>query len=602
MNAESPVMISPDMRDTASAAEVQQIHLTQSNGVALNVAVPAGDNVIRIPVISGAVIRLPFSEEGLSVRLDDENGNLAVKSGETTVILLNYAAAVAEGEVTLLAADGQPIDVAAVLASTDPNIDIQTAGGPGAGDLGVGVDNTGGVFEPFDPLDGIGGLTSVGGLQQTALSYTVIEVEVAQFDPEEEADGADGSTTPEEPTGLAPINFNDANAGAENVYRDTNVMVVLDISGSMKEDANDSMPGIQSRMDVAKAVLANLLLTYDSLGDVRVTVVVFNEGAALHFTWGTVAAAIASLDTLVPEDRTNYAAAIETAQIAWAADGKLPGDTESIIYFLSDGKPTVGGGSGNHLTDGQKTAWNDFLENPANGIDHVYAVGIGDDVNAADDDLLDVARPDGNNLPAGDVILVNDPAADLASELIGTIEGQTISGNVLNGADTSGIGDNGTAGEADVDGDGATYIHAFSHESAEPGFAVAFAWDGVSDSLTQVGAGGNNVVFNGLEVSFDTDHGRMTFSFSTGDYVFTPSGVSSDTDVAFHYGTRDADGDLDQAGGVDGDGALGGADLVLTILDTTETSPALAAANVDMPIAMPYMPPMPYDEGANIAA
>lgn len=553
--------------------------LTQSAGPGVvTVEVPAGQNVVRVPVTANETIQLPFPSDDLDARLGADNGNLAIKSGDITIILQGYTDASEIGLVEIVGSDGVPVDVAAEIAATDPNLDIATAAGPAAGDAGDSPENNGGIFSPFDPVLGIDGFTAAGGLHPTALSYTVVERAQLFYDPQDDAT----PLTVDDTEDLAPINYNDANSGRENGYRDTNVMVVLDVSGSMKEDADSSAAGVQSRLSIAKSALSNLLHTYETLGDVRVTVVAFSIGASIAFDWGSVADAIAAIDALMAGGVTNYDAALEAAATAWTAPGKLDGDVDNVVYFLSDGKPTWGGGFGNHLSATDKAEWNDFLENPSNGVDHLYAVGIGDDIGSVgspDPDLTHVANPDGNNVPAGEVLYVTDPL-DLATELVGTVDGAAITGNVLSGVDTSGFGDNGLPGQADVSGNGATHIYTFSHDSSDNGYDVTFSWDGTAATVTQENAGGSNVSISGREVSFDTESGRMTFDFEDGGYSFTPGAVSGDTHVTFHYGTRDADGDVDVPGGVDADGATGGADLVITIV---ADEPPVELARFDVP-------------------
>lgn len=575
--------------------DIEDSFLTQSNGSTVQVQVPAGQNIVRIPVTAGETIQLPFPADNLDARLGDENGNLAIKSGDVTVILQGYADATQAAPVDIVGSNGDHVDVAATLASTDPNLDIQTAAGPAAGDAGTGPDNSGGVFAPFDPNDSIGGLDAVGGLDATALNYVVIQRVSSFYDPQDVALAAD------ETTGLAPINYNDANEGDENDYRDTNVMIVLDVSGSMKEDADTTVDGVQSRLSIAKAALANLLHTYETLGDVRVTVVTFEKSASTLFSWGSVSDAIAAIEAIIldPKAVTNYEAALKQAEIAYEDAGKLTGDVNNVVYFVSDGKPTWGGNNawGNHLTAADKAAWNAFLEDPTNDIHHVYAVGIGNDIGGTpanpDMDLHDVADPNRDHLPANDVLYVTDPL-DLGTTLVGTIEGHSITGNVLDGSNTSQVGDNATPGQADQAGDGTTHIYTLSYDSTDDGFDVSFSWDGTSANVTQDGAGGVNVVISGREVSFDTDSGRMTFHFDTGTYTFTPGGVSQDTDVVFHYGTRDSDGDTDTAGGTDADNANsqpGGGDLVITVHNVEPPQVELARVeHVDTFVAPTTLP------------
>jgi hypothetical protein len=166
--------LSTDTVSTIREDDVEQGHVTQSAAAPVVVQVPQGTDVVRVQVTPGETIQLPFPIDAVVARLGD-NGNLAVKVGNVTVILVGYADATSQAEVNIIGTDARPMDVAAVLASTDPNLDIQTAAGPGAGDAGAGVDNNGGLFSPFDPATGIGGLTAIGGLDPTALNYNLIQ-------------------------------------------------------------------------------------------------------------------------------------------------------------------------------------------------------------------------------------------------------------------------------------------------------------------------------------------------------------------------------------------------------------------------------------------
>jgi hypothetical protein len=164
---------------TTHEGDVESVTLTAG---ATEVKIPAGADVVRIQVTPGETIELPFGQNGMLARLDDGNGNLAVKVGDLTVILLGYTAATGEAPVTLLDASGAAVDVASVIAATDPSIEIATAAGAAAGDQAAGVDNNGGVFSPFDPDNGIGGLDAVGGLDPTALNYNLIQRQAIEIE------------------------------------------------------------------------------------------------------------------------------------------------------------------------------------------------------------------------------------------------------------------------------------------------------------------------------------------------------------------------------------------------------------------------------------
>ncbi|WP_374652804.1 DUF5801 repeats-in-toxin domain-containing protein [Dongia sp.] len=386
-----------------------------------------------------------------------------------------------------------------------------------------------------------------------------------------DTDSADFSISMHQEADIAPINYNDANSGDENGAQQNNVMIILDRSGSMDNDIGGGV----TRLDLAKAAIQNLLNKYDQLGDVKVLIVQFaSDGQRMDF-WGTPAEAMNYINSNDPAGQyTSYEDAVSFGGAGLADnDGKIPG-APVTVYFLSDGTPTIDGDGGNNnsLTNGQKTAWDSALEN--NGVTKVYAVGVGPGLNALDQDLIDVANPDGNNNPVGEVIIVTNEN-DLAAELEATIGSGDITGNVLTGVDTSGVGDNGVLDTTpDANGNGANHIYTFSHDGSGSAFDVAFSWDGVSANALSVGGAGTNVVVAGHVVSFDTEYGRMVFNMETGGYTFTPGSVTQTQNVVFHYGTKDADGDTDLADGAGGDGdddavpgnsLPGGADLVITI-------------------------------------
>jgi T1SS-143 domain-containing protein len=371
---------------------------------------------------------------------------------------------------------------------------------------------------------------------------------------------------------LAPVNYNDKDSGDENAIQKHNVMIILDRSGSMSDDIDPNTPGDQTRLEIARAAIENLLAKYDQLGDVKVMIVQFaSDGQRMEF-WGTPQEALDYIDNNDPDGQyTSYSDALAFAGAGLGDnDGKIPG-APTTVYFLSDGVPTADGANSgteddedHSLTNGQMTDWNTALED--NGVTKVYAVGVGPGISDSDGDLEDVANPNGNgnNSPVGEVIIVTDENG-LAAELEDTVTATSIEGNVLDGSHTSGDGDNGVADvTADTPGNAPAHIYTLSHAGA--GFAAAFTWDG-NPANDAVGAG-ENAVIAGQIVSFDTEHGRMVFNMATGDYDFTPGSVTETETVVFHYGTMDSDGSTDAAGGDDADNANsvpGGADLVITI-------------------------------------
>ena len=285
-------------------------------------------------------------------------------------------------------------------------------------------------------------------------------------------------------------------------------------------------------------------------GDVRVMLVTFNSDSDREPTWLNLADAIDAIDD-IPQSggATNDEAAIQDAISGFnEAGGRGDFAThDNFVYFLSDGEPTTGGNPDNSITDGTLASWDSLLENPANQIDHVFAVGLGTGIDggANNPNLIDVARPDGNNNPSNTVILVDD-FNDLSATLTGTI-GTPIVGNILNGAnelDPDGP-TLGSGNDADNPGDGPAHLSHFEYDSADNDLDIKITWDGSGAVVVDGAANGKATSINGKEVSFDTDHGRMTIDFTDGDFKFVPESISggNKTEV-FEYKTTDADGDV----------------------------------------------------------
>jgi hypothetical protein len=133
---------------------------------AAQVEIPQGENVVRVPVTPGEVVELPFPADSQFLARED-NGNLAIKVGDITVILQGYVEAAGTNPPVIEASNGQPIDIATILASTDPNIDIQTAAGPAAGPQGQGADNTGAILQLLGGGPGLGGFEGAGAQDGT---------------------------------------------------------------------------------------------------------------------------------------------------------------------------------------------------------------------------------------------------------------------------------------------------------------------------------------------------------------------------------------------------------------------------------------------------
>lgn len=162
---------------------------------------------------------------------------------------------------------------------------------------------------------------------------------------------------------------------AQPFYHNTNLLVVLDLGVLRATDPNCRDEVLKSRIRTAQAALANLLHAYSMFGSARVAICAFAGGAALHFRWGQLSAALASLEFLQVADVFNNESAIVIAENAWHADGRLLDGAHNVAYFLSEGSSTASDGIGEHLATDEKAQWHDFLHG-APTFDRVFAIGF----------------------------------------------------------------------------------------------------------------------------------------------------------------------------------------------------------------------------------
>ncbi|WP_438943899.1 beta strand repeat-containing protein, partial [Pseudomonas sp. N8] len=298
---------------------------------------------------------------------------------------------------------------------------------------------------------------------------------------------------------------------------DSNLLIVLDVSGSMADASG--VPGL-SRLDLAKQAISALLDKYDDLGDVKVQLVTFSSSATDQTSvWVDVATAKTLLTSLSAGGGTNYDAAVAAAKTAFVTSGQLTG-AQNIGYFFSDGKPT----SGQETGAADEAAWKAFLD--ANGIKN-YAIGLGSGVSNAH---LDPLAYDGSTHTNTNAVVVTD-LNQLNSVLSGTVQGAPVTGNLLGEGGSFGA-DGGFIKSLVVDG--TTYSYDPAANSGQ-------------GALTASG-GANHGTFNtvGNTLSIATAHdGTLVVNLDTGAFSYT-SQTATSTLITEHIGytVSDHDGDL----------------------------------------------------------
>ena len=297
---------------------------------------------------------------------------------------------------------------------------------------------------------------------------------------------------------------------------DSNLLIVLDISGSMVDPSG--VPGL-SRLDLAKQAISALLDKYDDLGDVKVQLVTFSSNATDRTSvWVDVATAKSILAGLTAGGGTNYDAAVAVMQTAFNTSGKLTG-AQNVGYFFSDGKPNEG-----DINAADEAALKNFLD--ANNIKN-YAIGLGSGVSNA---YLDPLAYDGISHTNTNAVVVTD-LNQLNSVLSGTVEGAPVTGSLLGEGGTFGA-DGGFIKSIVIDGTTYTY---------DP---KALSGQG---SLTASGGtnhGTFNTVNNTLSIATNNS-GTLVINLDTGDYSYT-SQKTTTTVITENIGftLSDNDGDL----------------------------------------------------------
>ena len=511
---------------------VAEVQLTVAE--AARVTLPQGQTVVVVPVTPGERVELPTdSVDGLLAELGPQ-GNLAIVVDGRTIILQGYVSANEESPVTVVTNDGDQIDVAFVLSETDPSLDIQTAAGPAAGSPGGGADSGSGIFVPLPVGPLLGGFDSAGVLGATALQYKLIDTSAKTFDLDDDDEAGSGIEN------SLPTANPDSATVAQSVATDYQLMLVIDVSGSMDEPVTRPDGTVTTRMELQKAAVIAMLESYTAAttGSVNIKLVQFSNDASYFggsdastfvdiTNPANLAAVIAAINALGPTNATDYDAALATAQQgimdpSWL--GTTP-TTKGLVYFFSDGVPendvppdTVssypGGSKDNSLNQTEEDIWEGrtvaagFATGLADKGVVSIAVGLGAQIAGDVAALAQLGRVAYYNETFQDdpVIVVNDEN-QLIAEIIQTVP-STVTGNVLTNDDPG------------KDGFGSPTITAVS--------AVIDA-DTTSEIVT--------VTATGYKV--ETNNGVLVIDKTTGDFSYTASPGGSGHEDTFNYTIQD---------------------------------------------------------------
>ncbi|TAL19868.1 MAG: tandem-95 repeat protein, partial [Aquabacterium sp.] len=338
---------------------------------------------------------------------------------------------------------------------------------------------------------------------------------------------ADGSTNT---TGTLTVNVEDdspVSVAAQSAHlsmTDTNLEIVLDISGSMA--ATDGVNG-QTRLQSAVQSITTLIDSYDAFGSVKVRIITFSSTAGtVGSTWTDVATAKSQLATILangPGGNTNYDAALSSAQTGFNSTGKLTG-AQNVLYFFSDGEPNLPNNSAGVSTS-EETSWISFLNN---NLVKSYAIGLGTGVDVTSLNPVAYDGQSSENLNGLAVTSFSQLDKVLASTVGTPVGGAILAGGAITGG-ASGIGADGG------------YVHSITVEG------VTYTYNPATDAMT-VSGGTSHATFdtatNAINVTLNSG-GHYVVDMDDGTYVYTgpDSGVSGTVTERLDYVLTDRDGD-----------------------------------------------------------
>ncbi len=282
-----------------------------------------------------------------------------------------------------------------------------------------------------------------------------------------------------------------------------NLVIVLDVSGSMSWDGNGNYTSSASygeaRLALAKAAIEALIDSFDALGNVNVKIITFSSSGSEEVSeWyiDNTTGAISFVNSQQADGGTSYSSAINKVMSTWT---NVPAADKTLVYFISDGSPDSGQEVGTSL----QTTLQNFIN--TNGIDEVFAIGMG---TAGTSSLTPIASDSDN------VIVISSPA-DLADTLLSTVDDGVVLGNV------SLLSSSGNTGGLNFGADG--------------GHLTSIVVDGV----TYYAANGNN------QTIVTARGGVLTIDFTTGAYKYelqVNKTIKNEQEQFLIYGV-DGDGD-----------------------------------------------------------
>ncbi|MEW6119492.1 MAG: retention module-containing protein [Pseudomonadota bacterium] len=341
-----------------------------------------------------------------------------------------------------------------------------------------------------------------------------------------------------------PVTFDRVLEVSENPLPSFNLVLVLDVSGSMtsasaggevRQINDDGSTTITTRLDMAKAALIQLVEEYfNQAQNVSITLISFSSSATIlngGAPYTDKQDAIDGINAMNGSGGTNYEAALNAVQTAF---GTVNPSVRNAVYFLSDGEPSVG-----NTTDPVGASGYDvFLA--SNDIQS-YGVGVGTGI-ADPQHLNNIHNVDADGDGTRDPAIIVPDLNELDSALLTTVP-SAFGGNLVSGSGGTGnvLGADGGYVETIV-------IALDSDGNGTPDETVTFTYDPIAGTISS-GSSFLPPSVSGdlltLDDSTGFGMGTLTFNFSTGDYTFfTGAGATVGESFSLDFVARDNDGDV----------------------------------------------------------
>jgi Ca2+-binding RTX toxin-like protein len=343
----------------------------------------------------------------------------------------------------------------------------------------------------------------------------------------------------------------------------TNLMLILDVSGSMAGDGIEAL----------KNSTLELLEQYDAMGDVKVRLVAFSSTADdFGSAWMTVAEAKAALLSLTTENMTNYDEALTDAMVAFnsgtvgAAGGRIAG-AQNVSYFISDGNPNMPNNDAGIQLD-EQNAWEAFLRDTngaSTGGEHIrsYALGMGNGIIVGNLEPIGYDGYTSSNIPAQ---VVTD-LSQLTQTLVSPLNAAQIPGSLLTDPDP----------DAGFGADGGGWVQSITVNGD------VYSYDKSTDLPSNDTAKGTfNTGTHEWTVTTDTG-GQIKVDMDDGVYTYTPPAtISVAINESIPFVFVDMDGDTAGATLAVNIG-VGGSNTLVVRDDLILTNQGAVSDQIDIP-------------------